>query len=742
MVAHVLPTRVPRLHPSTHVPRPQLVREIYQRVSGDEVSVLVLTGGWGIGKTALAVQVCHFAEQKRHQGRGPFQEAPLWLEIESTASLLDILVTLSQVCGVSLPAVASLRPAEQVAVLSSLLNNQPARLVVLNQLENWLDPQTRIPRATSGGLGPWLDLLNSQLSTSRLLCTSRLVPQSQHQPLAMYVQYYQIPALTHQEGMQLLRLGGSLSAEPAASLARAVTYYEGHPLALTLLRTLLNENSSLSLQALLEDFSYKQLLVQDKAAHILQYIYEHEFMPEQRTLLLAFALYRQSVPLSAARSIAHDLSSSQSTAALRVLLNQNLLQATGQGMYRVPMVIRDFLLTRREDFPELSAQHLLAVEYYKERFFKLPVQTAEQELLLLEAAWHTTQAGEFARAVSLLRREQLFLSLRRRGANSLLLDLYQQLLPPEKWGADPLTAGRLYAEMGSIQNALGEKQAALEAYQHALPFFCEGDQPAQLAEVFNEQGALYRVLKEYTRAEECYQEAWAICEQARENFPQRGVTLNNRGRLLYEQAEQQRSRVQARALYRQACAFYEQALEVHRQTRQPEEEGWTLLNLGDVMAVLGEELRGYEYYHQALTLWHQLGERRGEAMTLNNLGLLLAQENSVFIQQEKPISHYRQALRLFRLVGDCWQEQTAWRNLGRWLLLHAPPTNPQREQSYLQGLACFRVACNLPTIGPNNMPSWLQESLHLELGEESMHQLWQEVENHYWQITEALLKIV
>jgi len=743
VVLPVLSTQVPQLHPSTHVPRSQLVREIYQRVSGDEVSALVLTGVWGLGKSALAVQVCHFAEQERHLGRGPFQEAPLWLEIESTSSLLDIFVTLAQVSGISLPAVASLSPAELVAALISLLNNQPGRLIVLNQLENWLDPQTRTPRATSGGLGQWLDLLNSQLSTSRLLCTSRLAPQSQHHPLAMYVQHYQVPALTSLEGMQLLRLGASLSAEPAASLASAVTYYQGHPLALTLLHNLLNENPSLTLQTLLEDLSYKQLLVQDMAKHLLQYIYEHELKAEQRTLLLAFALYRQPAPLSAAQSIAQsasDLSSPLYTSTLRILLNQNLLQATGQGMYRVPVVIRDFLLTQREESPELQAQkHLLAAEDYKERFFKLPGQTADQEMLLLEAAWHTTQAGEFANAVSLLRREQLFLSLRRRGANSLLLDLYQQLLPPEKWGADPLTAGHLYAGMGSIQNALGEKQAALEAYQHALPFFRESDQPAQIAEAFNEQGALYRALKEYSRAQECYQEAWTICEQAGESFPQRGVTLNNRGRLLYEQAEQLRSRAEARTLYRQALTFYEQALVVHRQTQQPEEEGWTLLNLGDVTAALGEELNSYGFYQQALALWQQLGERRGEGMALNNLGLLLAQEKRMFAHQAEPTIYYRQALRLFRLVGDRWQEQTTWRNLARWLLLHAPPTSPQREQSYLQGLACFRVARNLPIIGPNNVPSWLQESFHLELGEERMHQLWQEVENHYWQITEALL---
>src|SRR5205823_3822979 len=140
-------------------------------------SALVLTGVWGLGKSALAAQLCQFAEQQRQSGQGPFLDAALWLEIDPTTTLLDVVVTLCQAYGVPAPAVQSMTPYDLVATLGTLLHNsQQPRLIVLNQLEHWLNPQTRVPRPEHPGVGEWLELLDSQLSASRLLCTSRLYP--------------------------------------------------------------------------------------------------------------------------------------------------------------------------------------------------------------------------------------------------------------------------------------------------------------------------------------------------------------------------------------------------------------------------------------------------------------------------------------------------------------------------------------------------------------------------------------
>ncbi len=214
LVSHQLLTQPPVPHPAKSIPRPEAVAEIYQRLAGPEVSALVLTGIWGLGKSELAAQVCQFAEQQRQSGQGPFLASPLWLTLEETTSLSEVCATLCQASGVDLPEFQSMTPSDLVVTLCDLLQQGPQpRLVVLDQFENWLDPQTRLPRPEHPAVSLWLELLNSRLSSSRLLFTSRLYPHGQRQPLDAYMQRH---ALT----------GLSLAARSAPGQPRGLA---GHP---------------------------------------------------------------------------------------------------------------------------------------------------------------------------------------------------------------------------------------------------------------------------------------------------------------------------------------------------------------------------------------------------------------------------------------------------------------------------------------------------------------------------------
>lgn len=756
-VSRLLRTQPPTPHPVKSIPRPQVVSEIYQRLTAPDLSSLVLTGIWGLGKSELAAQVCQFAEAQRQAGQGPFLACPLWLNLEETASLLDVCGTLCEAYGVAVPSFQHLTASDLAGTLFDLLQqSQQPRLVVLNQLENWLDPQTRYPRAGQPGVGEWLELLNSRLCPSRVLFTSRLYPHGRRQRLDSYVQRLTLPGLSLAEGLQLLRLGEL--AENDEERAFAISYYQGHPLALAWLRDLLTENRSLSLAALMHDISYKQLWTNDLAQNIAQYIYMQQLNQEQRELLLAFAIYRQAVPLQAAQRILQARSSqlaSQASAALRFLLDQDLLQAVGNLEYRLQPVIKDFVQTQaREADPHLNAAqvcqaHRLAASYYQERFADALSRALQPSIdafrLLLEAAWHICQAGQLAEAAQLMRDEQLFLYLNRWGGNSLLLDLYQQLLPTEKWDAPPLVAGQLYHEMGTIQNALGQKQNAQMYYERALPFLRQVAEPVLIAEALNDLGSVYRALTQEARARECYEEAWALCEQEGERFAQRGVTLNNLGRLLYEQGQekqQQRQKAEATALYQEAQALYERALTAHQSNDQPEEAGWTLLNLGDVYASLDQRDQTRGYYQQALKQLRALGERRGEGTVLNNLGLLMAYERTT---KEEAASCYLQALRIFRAVGDRWQERKVLRNLGHWLMIYVPKQEPARSQAYISGLACFFAARDVlekqPQTNADLVPGWLLASLRQDMGAQKTEELLLAGEARSWQIIEELLRM-
>jgi len=757
LVSRQLLTQPPTPHPEKSIPRPQAVAEIYRRLTGPEVSALVLTGIWGLGKSGLAAQICQFAEQQRQSGQGPFLASPLWFTLEETTSLAEVCATLCQASGVTLPEFQSMTPSDLVVTLCDLLQQGPKpRLIVLDQFENWLDPQTRLPRPEHSAVSLWLELLNSRLSSSRLLCTSRLYPHGQRQPLDAYVQRHALTGLSQPEGLQLLLLGHL--EESDAELASIISYYQGHPLALAWLRDLLKGHRAASLSALVQDISYKERFAGDLAHSVLHFIYTQQLTDEQRELLLAFAIYRQPVPLPAAQRIVQARRSQpllQAGEALAVLLDLELLQAVGLLAYRVPPVIRDFVQAQRNvsDLPgageQLSLAHQSAAGYYQElcaAALRPPVSpSGDETLLLLEAAWHLCQAGWQSESAHLFHREHLLRDLSRRGENTLLLDLYRCLLPPETWGAEPALAGRLYHEMGSIYNAMGQKSAARLSCERSLPLLRQAGAPALLAAALNDLGTVYRSLDQESQASACYEEAWTLCEQAGEPFPQRGITLNNQGRLLYEQGqEQERQRQKARAseLYQEALAHYEQALAAHLRNHLPEEEGWTLLNLADVYASLGQRPQALAHYRQALARFRELGERRGEGTALNNLGLLLAYDPAAGKQSA---SYYTQALRIFRSTGDRWQERKTLKNLGHWLLISVPKKEPGNEQAYLSSLACFFAArdplAQPPQSRADLIPAWLLASLRQDLGEPKTEKCVQDAEARSWQIIEELLQL-
>lgn len=756
LVARQVLTRPPEPHPVKSIPRPQAVAALYQRLISPEVSALVLTGVWGLGKSELAAQVCQFAEQQRQSGLGPFLASPLWITLEETTSLFEICATLCQASDVALPEFQCMTPSDLAVTLWELvqMERQP-RLVVLDQFENWLDPQTRLPLPEHSAASLWLELLNSRLSSSCLLLISRIYPHGQRQTLDAYVQRYALTGLSQSEGLQLLRLGHLQESD--AELTSTISYYQGHPLALTWLRDLLQGNRVASLTALVQDIAYKQRFASDLAQSMLHYMYTQQLTEEQRELLLAFAIYRLPVPLQAAQRIIQTWRSQMpqpTSAALRVLLDLELLQMVGLLTYRVPPVIRDFVLAQpgptafSSTDEQPSRIHELAAGYYQELFAaasRRPVLPSRNEMLqLLEAAWHLCHAGQPARAVQLLHRERLFPALSRWGDNTLLLDLYQHLLPPETWDADAELAGQLYYEMSSIYNALGQKFEARQAGERALILLRQASEPALLAAALNDLGTVYRALDQEPLASACYQEAWTLCERAGEPFPQRGITLNNQGRLLYEQGQEQerlRQRAGTTTLYQEALAHYEQALAAHLSNHLPEEESWTLLNLADVYASLDQQSQALAYYHQALSRFRALGERRGEGTALNNLGLLLAYDPAA---REQSASCYIQALRIFRSVGDRWQERKTLKNLGHWWLNAVPKKEPARSQAYLFALACFFAArdplAQPPQARADLIPAWLLATLHQDLGPSKTEECLQAAEARSWQIIEELLQ--
>src|SRR5207302_5526880 len=121
-----------------------------------------------------------------------------------------------------------------------------------------------------------------------------------------------------------------------------------HAFALTLLASLLH-NRNLSLTTFFQDpATYGKLWTGNIARNLLDYIYQQQLDAPQRMLLLAFAVFREPVPVAAAEAILGGLaevSTVSAYAVLDALLAQNLLQASGEGHYQLHAIVAQYALS-------------------------------------------------------------------------------------------------------------------------------------------------------------------------------------------------------------------------------------------------------------------------------------------------------------------------------------------------------------------------------------------------------------
>ncbi|MGF1496965.1 MAG: tetratricopeptide repeat protein, partial [Elainellaceae cyanobacterium] len=107
--------------------------------------------------------------------------------------------------------------------------------------------------------------------------------------------------------------------------------------------------------------------------------------------------------------------------------------------------------------------------------------------------------------------------------------------------------------------------------------------------------------------------------------------------------------------YQRAIDFYTLALGVFQNLGDRRLEATTLNKLGTAYADLGQSERAIEFHLQALGLARELGNRRQEAMIFNTLGI--AYQN--LTQYSRAIDAYEQSLNLARELGDRAIEKSA-----------------------------------------------------------------------------------
>lgn len=720
----------PPTNPRTIQQREKTVKEIYKKLTEPDITAIALTGIAGIGKSTLAALVYNYAEQQRRAGNGPFTADAIWLGIDRTVTMVDLAGNIFESLGKPIPGLTGMSPQNQAITLFNGLNmvDRP-RVVILNQFEDLLDWQTWRALPDRPGIGEWLDAINSQQCSCRILLTSRPYPQGAHDYPPIYMQEYRIDGLDEAEGVELLRKRGVQATE--AELRTAVERSGGHAFSLSLLASLL-QRRDLTLIALLQDPVYTQFWTGDIARNLLDTLYTQQMDQAQRKLLAAFSVYREPVSLDAVEAVIDDstgLATSQIEAALDALLAQHVLQTSGEGRYRLHTIVVDyaqshFTLDGNEqgNREAIRAAHGRAAEYYEQRAAKLCPPPGKRLQIkdvheLIEAIWHYCQAQQWQKAYDLMNQEGIFKDLRRLGGNAILLELYQ-LLPLDQWHPQRSEMADVYDKLGQVSRVLGRIQQAQGYYEQALAIRRDlGDRLGE-GETLNNLGRVYADLGRREEALVHFEQALNVMREMG-NQKGEGRTRNQIGKIYLDLGRNEEALMQ-----------FEQALPLRVKGEDRLGEAATINNIGRVYYALDKKEEALTYYQQALSIQVEIRDRGGQGKTRNNLGRVYADLG----KKEEALTYYRQALSIRQEIGDRGGEGLTLQNIG---------TLYVEQHRYDVALASFLLARNIFQEVQSPHRDEAQDcidKLSEKIGEKQFAMLLAQVEPRSHQIVEGALQ--
>jgi tetratricopeptide (TPR) repeat protein/transcriptional regulator with XRE-family HTH domain len=670
----------PPTNPRTIQQREKDVQTIYEKLLQADTTAVVLTGIGGVGKSTLAALVYRYALEQYQAGAGPFAARPLWLTVNESVTMMDLVGTLLETLGKPLPDLERLTPHGQVMTLFHTLNSgNDARLIVLDQFENVLDWQIGYALTERPGVGEWLDALNSQPCSCKLLLTSRPWPRGTHGYPPTYMHEYPVTGLGEAEGIELLRKQGVRTEQATdLQLQTAVARCDGHAFALTFLASLLSRNRSLNLSLLFENGLYEQMWDGDIAHNLLDYIYLRQLDDVQREVLFAFSIYREPVPLEATMALT-DINAKDQKArllsALRALLAQHLLQASGNGLYHLHKIVANYVreyYLHDEKEQALRNAHTRAASYY---FAQPGVSNLPREQRkgindarpLIEATWHLCQAELWQQAFDLMQQEGIYLDLRRWGGNATLLELYQLLLPLEKWHPSQAQEAEICDHLGRIYGTLGKKELALEYYERAMRIYRAVGNRQGEGRTLNHIASVQENLGRAALARELHGQALTIVRDIGDRKGE-ADSLSGFAWIAHSQGRQE-----------EALSYYEQALRIYGEIGNRIGEADVLNGMGLIRQSLGEKKEALHLIEQAWRKRQEVRDRAGEGRTLNNLGLIYADLE----QDVQAYECYKQSFVLRKETGDRNGEGVVLYNIGKLYF---------KQERYSLALACWLQA--------------------------------------------------
>ncbi|GCE04399.1 tetratricopeptide repeat protein [Dictyobacter aurantiacus] len=607
-------TTPPLIDPQMTMQRTDEINTVQQMFSDAQTSAVMLIGTPGTGKSTLAALLFRRLQMARNNGM-PAPKYLVWLTIGTYTTLPNIIAAILAGIGMPDEGLFLLKPEQQVsALLRALRRPSETALIVLDQFELLLHPETNQGVAGRGALPLFLDMLQTDLGFSRILLTSYHSPYDENKISNPRVRSYLVTRISLPEGVALLQQRGVHGTPEEISFVWQRC--AGHAYTLVLCSALIHL-SGISLNQLLNAPEYRPLWAGDVITNLIIAI--HYFLnPTQNAVIHALSLFHEPVPQEGIfMTITGDTIESQQrqgqehiitaferelqtltcvgviqlvanknntpTFALHPLLRQYILEHFMQDISRegqnskVPPWPGKHA---KEPSPEQSEQqqnaliagHVQVAAYYEHMIHRLcpprKQRTSLQDIkAIITTLRHLCLGHRWQHACDLLFQEGLHESMVQWGAWNTLIGLYTAMLPP--FGTlKPQDEGIVASHVGTLYGRIGEYQQSKVYFDQALALQRHHNDQHGEAVTLTNQGELLRIRGEHQQARRNFEHALQLM-QVQPDLQLKSVAMHNLGLL----SQQERD-------YTQAYNNYVDALKLAAQLRNQQYTGMILTNLG------------------------------------------------------------------------------------------------------------------------------------------------------------------
>lgn len=599
----------PPTDPDTIVQRAEEVDALQQMLMNPDTSAILLSGNASSGRSMLAALLYHRLQLAAQSGL-PAPHHFVWLKLGRHTTLPDVIAAiLSRINKHTDPMVFFLKPEQQIESLAQALRRpQEQTLIVLDAFEELFDHQTFQCLADRGAISLFLDMLQTDLGSSRILLTDYRSPYVAQNLVdsRSRVRPYLVSRIGIPEGMTLLQQHGIVGSYD--ELALVWQRCGGHAFALVLFSALV-KLTRFSLNYLLDSSDY-QFLWSDKVTfHLLATVYLY-LNSIQYTLMRTLSLFSEPVPTTGIFTVISgenpdaDLSSlKQELATLTELaLVQEVLNKRDEPCYTLHPLVRQYVIEHylEGSEPQQTAIYVTSLGVTDLKSPAKPNDTETQEIAVAAgymqvatyyrqlarkhcpppSKWNGPQDIEFLlstirylclgwqwqAAFDLLIDTGVYESMLQWGAWNTLICLCKTMLPPSAVIA-PQSEALLYSQLGVLYSCVGDYQQCLAHYEQALTLQRKmGDLKGEATTLTN-RGEMFRTLNKWQPASANFEQALLLNKQLRDAQLE-NVLLHNLG-LLYHATKD----------YPQALRYYRDALSVTYTTAEHYNEDMLLTHI-------------------------------------------------------------------------------------------------------------------------------------------------------------------